>query len=44
VEQMIDVVKFALLKERVIDPIDFSIIRKEIRDSPVMIAKGKKRR
>jgi len=43
VEQMIDVVKYALLKEKVADPINFSVIQEE-KKSDTVFAEGAKKR
>jgi ATP-dependent Lon protease len=43
VEQMIDVVKYALLKEKVAEPIDFTIKEEDKKEATVLAAKSKKR-
>lgn len=42
VEQMIDVVKYALLKEKVAEPIDFTIKEEDKKEATVLAAKSKK--
>ncbi|MGQ0827305.1 MAG: endopeptidase La, partial [Bacteroidota bacterium] len=43
VEQMIDVVKYALLKEKVANPIDFSIKQEEKKSDTILVEGAKKR-